>query len=145
VSRLQLVLDGVGLPFFFYNAPQRIVTFCYILDLRGPNHIRRTSNPTSAESVIKIFSNWHIIMRWFAILLQYSCYPETSLTQLYNKPLPKRVQTSTVTGTCIEKMWPHQVISNCCPDHDRTRKVHDLMRTNFVANLCTYTNSARKG
>ena len=127
--------------FFFHNDPQRIVTFCYILDFRRPNHIRSTSNLSSVESFVKIFSSCGCIMYWFAILLQDSCYPENFLTQLQNEPLPKSFQTSTVIGTCIEKMWPHQVISNCCPDNDRTRKEHSIMRRDFVAKLCTYMNS----
>ena len=104
VTRNLPVLLGLQMMcLFLHNFPQQIVTFCYVLDLRRPKNMRSTSNPPSTESLVKIFCNGDSIMRWFAILLHDSCYPQTFLTHLQNKPLPKQVQTSTVIGTCIKK------------------------------------------
>ena len=37
--------------FFFYNAPQRIVTCCYLWNLKSPYHISSKSTPSSTEPV----------------------------------------------------------------------------------------------
>lgn len=72
----------------FHSAPEQTVACC-----------RNTR--THRACVIKIFSNLYSTMCWYTIMLQESCWFQTSLTQIWKKPCLKHIEISKVTNTCM--------------------------------------------